>query len=256
MDEPLEQYWRKRFRRYAEKYEKESQISGWSDHGLSRRVTTFERVLDSTDLPSNALILDLGCGAGTYCRFLRKKGFRIIGLDYSLPILKRAQELQGNEKIQLLNAESYNLPLSNQSVDAVVCIGVLQTLTDAKRAIQEINRILKPGGICFLDGINALGLNELATLFFTSSAKFLRSSNPFILRRQLEQNGFVDVRIKGTYIFPSSFLYVEDFLESKGVFEKMDTFLIPFISLARAFILIGRKSRQNISNIMPTPFGE
>jgi ubiquinone/menaquinone biosynthesis C-methylase UbiE len=151
MVETLEQYWRIRFRRYAEKYEKESQISGWSDHGLRRRVTTFERVLGLTHLPSNALIVDLGCGAGTYCRFLRKKGFRIIGLDYSFPILRRAQELQGDEEIQLLNGDAYNLPLPNQSVEGVVCIGVLQTLTDEKRALEEINRVLKPRGVLFID---------------------------------------------------------------------------------------------------------
>lgn len=239
MDEPLEKYWRKKFQRYAQKYEKESQISGWSDHGLSRRVTTFERVLDSTRLPSNALILDLGCGAGTYCRFLRKKGFRIIGLDYSLPILRRAQKLRGNEEIQFLNGEAYSLPLSGQSVDAVVCIGVLQTLTDERRAIREIHRILRPGGICFLDGINALGLNELIKW---KPVDHLKAYNPFILRKYLEQNGFRQLKIIGTYILPSFFLSLENHLESKKIFEKMDFLLFLFIFLARAFILIGRKS--------------
>lgn len=240
MDEPLENYWRKKFQRYSQKYEKESEISGWSDHGLSRRVTTFKRVLDSTPLPLDPLVLDLGCGAGTYCRFLREKGFRVIGLDYSFPMLKRAQKLQGDEKIKFLNGEAYDLPLLNQSVDVVICIGVLQTLTDEKKAIEEINRILRPGGIFFLDGINALGLNELIKL---KPGDRLRTYNPFILRRYLEKNGFVTVKIKGTYILPSSFLYMEDFLESKGIFKKMDTFLIPSICLARAFILIARKSR-------------
>ena len=240
MVETLEQYWRKRFRRYAEKYEKESNISGWSDHGLSRRVTTFERVLDSTHLPLDSLTLDLGCGAGTYCRFLRKKGFRIIGLDYSFPMLKRAQKLQGDEEIQFLNGEAYNLPLSNQSVDVVVCIGVLQTLTDEKRAIGEINRILRPGGICFLDGINALGLNRLIK---RKTVDHLKTYNPFVLGKYLEQNGFQSLKIIGTYILPSPFLSLESYLESKNIFQTMDYLLFLFIFFARAFILVGRKSR-------------
>lgn len=240
MDESSEQYWRKRFQRYSEKYERESNISGWSEHGLSRRVTTFERVLDSTHLPSDPLVLDLGCGAGTYCRFLRKKGFRIIGLDYSFPMLKRAQKLQGDEEIQFLNGEAYNLPLSDQSVDVVVCIGVLQTLSDERRAIKEINRILRPEGICFLDGINALGLNELIK---PKPVDHLKTYNPFILRKYLEQNGFQDLTIIGTYILPSSFLFLEKFLESKNVFQKMDYLLFLFVFFARAFILVGRKGR-------------
>ena len=239
MDESLEKYWGKKFQRYAQKYEKESQISGWSDHGLSRRIATFERALEATRLPSNALILDLGCGAGTYCRFLRKKGFRIIGLDTSFPILKRAQELQGDEEIQLLNGDSYNLPLSDRSAEGVVCIGVLQTLSDEKRVLKEISRVLKPGGILFLDGINSLGLNEL---FKWKPDKHLKLYNPFILSKYLEQNGFQDLKIMGTYILPSFFLSLENRLESKRIFEKMDFFLFLFIFLARAFILLGRKS--------------
>jgi ubiquinone/menaquinone biosynthesis C-methylase UbiE len=238
MDEPLEKYWRRKFQRYAQKYEKESEISGWSDHGLNRRVTTFGRVLDSIHLPSDALVLDLGCGAGTYCRFLRKKGFRIIGLDYSFPMLQRARKLQGDEKIQFLNGEAYNLPLSDQSVDAIVCIGVLQTLTDERRAIKEIHRILRPGGICFLDGINALGLNELIRW---KTVDHLKTYNPFVLCKYLERNGFQRPQIIGTYMLPSCFRSLENRLESKRMFEKMDVFLFLFIFLARAFILVGRK---------------
>jgi ubiquinone/menaquinone biosynthesis C-methylase UbiE len=240
MDEPLEKYWRRKFQRYAQKYEKESEISGWSDHGLSRRVTTFERVLDSIHLTSDPLILDLGCGAGTYCRFLRKKGFRTIGLDYSFPMLKGAQKLQGDKRIQFLNGEAYNLPLSDHSVDVVVCIGVLQTLSDEKKAIREIHRILRPGGVCFLDGINALGLNELIKW---KPVDHIRTYNPFVLRKYLEQNGFQRPKIIGTYMLPSCFRSLENYLESKRMFEKMDVLLFLFIFLARAFILVGRKSR-------------
>jgi ubiquinone/menaquinone biosynthesis C-methylase UbiE len=238
MDEPLEKCWRRKFQRYAQKYEKESEISGWSDHGLSRRITTFGRVLDSARLPSDALIVDLGCGAGTYCRFLRKRGFRIIGLDYSLPMLKKAKKLRGNEGLQFLNGEAYNLPLSDQSVDVVVCIGVLQTLTDEKRALKEMRRVLKLGGVLFLDGINALGLNELMKW---KPGNQLRTYNPFILRKYLKRNGFQSLKITGTYILPSSFLSLENYLESKKVFQKMDYLLFLFVFFARAFILVGVK---------------
>jgi ubiquinone/menaquinone biosynthesis C-methylase UbiE len=203
-------------------------------------MTTFGRVLDSARLPSDALIVDLGCGAGTYCRFLRKRGFRIIGLDYSLPILKRAQELQGDEEIQLLNGEVYNLPLSDQCVDVVVCIGVLQTLSDEKRALKEIRRVLKPGGVLFLDGINALGINELMKW---KPGNQLRTYNPFILRKYLERKGFQCLKITGTYILPSFLLSLENHLESKRIFEKMDVLLFLFIFLARAFILVGTKNK-------------
>ena len=238
MDESLEKYWGKKFQRYAQKYEKESQISGWSDHGLSRRMATFERALEATRLPPNGLILDLGCGAGTYCRFLRRKGFKIIGLDTSFPILKRAREFQGDEEIPLLNGDAYHLPLLDRSAEGVVCIGVLQTLSDEKRALKEISRVLKPGGILFLDGINSLGLSEL---FKWKPGKHLKGYNPFILRKYLEQNEFQDLKIMGTYILPSPFLSFESRLESKKIFQRIDDLFFLFVFFARAFLLLGRK---------------
>jgi len=162
----------------------------------------------------------------------------MIGVDYSFPILRRARELQSDEGIQLLNAEAYHLPLSSESVDAVVCVGVLQTLTYEKKALREIHRILKPGGVLFLDGINGLGLNELIRW---KPVDRLRTHNPFILRKYLEQDGFQTLKIVGTYILPSFFLSLEHHLESKKVFQKMDDLLSLFIFFARAFILIGVK---------------
>ncbi|MEK7612051.1 MAG: methyltransferase domain-containing protein [Patescibacteria group bacterium] len=42
--------------------------------------------------------------------------------------------------------DAHNLPLKNDSVDAIICCSVLEHLYDPKRAIQEMYRVLKPGG--------------------------------------------------------------------------------------------------------------
>lgn len=43
-----------------------------------------------------------------------------------------------------------SLPLSDESVDAVICIAVLEHVEEPQRAMKEIYRILKPGGFCFI----------------------------------------------------------------------------------------------------------
>lgn len=44
----------------------------------------------------------------------------------------------------------HNLPLSNNSEDAVICIAVLEHVANPHKAMQEIYRVLKPGGYCFI----------------------------------------------------------------------------------------------------------
>lgn len=44
----------------------------------------------------------------------------------------------------------HNLPLGDNSVDAVICIAVLEHVENPQLAVKEIYRVLKPGGFCFI----------------------------------------------------------------------------------------------------------
>jgi len=124
----LEKLWQKRFSRFAIKYNEDHLIAGWSRQGLQRRLETYLKIFKKLDLPKDALILDLGCGAGTYCRALNKLGYRnIIGLDYSFAVLKKAQRKINN--IPLINADVYNLPFKNQTFHTQLHHGKLRNST-------------------------------------------------------------------------------------------------------------------------------
>jgi len=43
-----------------------------------------------------------------------------------------------------------DLPLANESVDAVICIAVLEHVEEPQKAVKELYRVLKPGGFCFI----------------------------------------------------------------------------------------------------------
>ena len=86
----FERQWKGRFEKFATRHEPDHLVSGWSAAGLRRRMATFEGLLDGGLVRSGARALELGCGAGTYVRLLAKRGHPVIGLDYSLPSLRRA----------------------------------------------------------------------------------------------------------------------------------------------------------------------
>jgi SAM-dependent methyltransferase len=151
----FESDWRARFERYAHLYTDEAQISGWSAEGLRRRIELFQRLIRPPASGSPATALELGCGAGTYVRWLAGLGYQTVGLDYSLATLGRAVAADSGGKGCYLAGEAYALPCRSRSVDLVVSIGVLQALSEPRRAIAEIARVLRPGGLLLIEVLNS-----------------------------------------------------------------------------------------------------
>jgi SAM-dependent methyltransferase len=149
----FESDWRVRFERYAHLYTDEARISGWSAEGLRRRIELFQRLIRPPASPSTAL--ELGCGAGTYVRWLAGLGYRTVGLNYSLATLGRAVEADSGGKGRYLAGEAYALPCRSRSIDLVVSIGVLQALAEPRLAIGEIARVMRPGGVLLIEVLNS-----------------------------------------------------------------------------------------------------
>jgi len=150
----FEAEWRARFERFARTHADEAAISGWSQLGLRRRVAVFSRILSTLGLPASPRALDLGCGGGTYVRLLAGLGHRAVGLDYSVPSLERARAADPGPKGGYLAGEAYGLPFRNGTFDLVVSIGVLQALVEPERVLDEIARVLRPGGALVIEALN------------------------------------------------------------------------------------------------------
>lgn len=154
----FDQEWRARFQRFGSSYEAEHAVSGWSVEGLERRLELFRGILGSLHLPAQARVLELGCGAGTYVRYLCQLGHRAIGVDYAVPSLVRAVARDPGHSGKYVAADGYELPFREGSFDLVLCIGVLQALGEPERFLREVARALKPGGLLVVEALNAAAL--------------------------------------------------------------------------------------------------
>ncbi|MFO7976814.1 MAG: methyltransferase domain-containing protein [Candidatus Hydrogenedentota bacterium] len=97
----------------------------------------------------NPVILDVGCGTGANMVLLENDG-RCFGLDRSSKAIAFCRE-RGLKKIALASAGS--LPYPSDTFDAAVSLDVLvhKWIQDKQAALDEMARILKPGGYLFLN---------------------------------------------------------------------------------------------------------
>ena len=97
-------------------------------------------------------VLELGCGMATDgARFVRN-GARYTGVDFSRKALEfaaRRFEVEGRAA-RLLRASAAELPFADETFDLVYSNGVLHHLPETQRAIDEVHRVLRPGGMAIV----------------------------------------------------------------------------------------------------------
>ncbi len=127
------------------------------------RFAFFDR-LTSWD---GQIVLDLGCGGGFMSEALAARGAKVIGADVSraaIAIAKR-HAAAGGLPIRYLVASGEDLPLPDASVDRVVCVDVLEHVRNLDQVLDEIRRVLRPGGVFLFDTINRTPLARFVIVF-------------------------------------------------------------------------------------------
>jgi arsenite methyltransferase len=99
-----------------------------------------------------AVVLDLGCGAGTdllIAAQMTGPTGHVIGVDMTADMLERARataEEMGIDHLELHEALIESLPQDDASVDVVISNGVIDLVPDKDAVLDEIDRVLRPGG--------------------------------------------------------------------------------------------------------------
>lgn len=212
----FERRWRERFVEFATLREDDAGIAGWSSSGLETRFRFFRSLWRGA--PADALYLDVGCGAGTYTRWLAEQGLRVIGVDYSQPTLLKARA-RSPAAIPLCAADAMRLPFAAGTFHGVLCFGLLQAISDSGTVVRELARVLKPNGELWIDALNRGGLAariEQARLRWKGKGMHLRYESPRDLCGTLAGADFTRITQHWLPIAPSRLHRTQPLLESRA----------------------------------------
>ena len=115
---------------------------------IVRRMIARDNLEANVDKkPGKTKILDFGCGSGLFVNELAEHGYQAYGLDISEEAVKFGI-LQGRKNLGVIDAHKIDFP--DNTFDAVFGMAVLEHLEDESWALQEMQRVLKPGGVVIL----------------------------------------------------------------------------------------------------------
>jgi predicted TPR repeat methyltransferase len=130
-----------RYDEWAASYD--ADLVSWS---YKAPVTVAETAL--TRLPDAGSILDVGCGTGMVGKALRAKGYegQLLGLDISEASLRVAQETGVYDGLQKADLQQ-PLQVTADSVNVLVCVGVMTYLPEVEAVSREFARVVRRGGL-------------------------------------------------------------------------------------------------------------
>lgn len=108
-------------------------------------------------------ILEIGCGRGEFARWLAQHPARprgVVAADFSptaISIARAVQVVRASASIHWLVADIQSIPCEDASFDTVVSCETIEHVPDPARAVRELVRVLRPGGVLFLTTPNYMG---------------------------------------------------------------------------------------------------
>ena len=155
--------------------------------GREKKAKTIVAVLGDflqNDLQS-LWLLDIGSSTGIIADYLSNFFGMVAGIDIDAPAVLYAGDKYSKENLAFTIGDALHLHYQNEIFDVVICNHVYEHVAVAKQLMREIQRILKPGGVCYFAAGNRLNLNEphynlpflsvvpraLADLYFRTAGK-------------------------------------------------------------------------------------
>jgi 2-polyprenyl-3-methyl-5-hydroxy-6-metoxy-1,4-benzoquinol methylase len=203
---------------------------------------TYARYLQRAGFTPGS-VLDIGSGDGAFLRELRTLGFHeIVGIEPSqAPVRLAKADVRDLIREEMFDGNRF----AENSFDLVTCFQTIEHVYEPRTLLQDIYRILKPGGKAFLvahnlDGLSAKILGAKSPIF---DIEHVQLFNPQSARFLLENTGFREIEI-----FPIQNSYPLTYW--------LKLFPLPAALKTRLLAWLGRPPLAPLGNVLvPLPAG-
>lgn len=102
-----------------------------------------EKILSNLDLPAGGAVLDAAGGTGRVAQFLAQESVQVVVVDQTFQMLQEAKKKAGVDPV---NALTERMPFQDGTFCCIIMVDALHHVADQAATIQELWRLLKPGG--------------------------------------------------------------------------------------------------------------
>ena len=94
-------------------------------------------------------VLDVGCGTGSLTFALPKAAnvAEVVAIDYAQVFVEEAMRLNNDQRIYIQHADALALPFQNDRFDRALALLVLHFVPEASKAVAEMRRVVRSGGV-------------------------------------------------------------------------------------------------------------
>lgn len=136
--------------KWSRVYEGGDYLADWARH----RFRKVLGVLDAHGLGRSGRALDLGVGSGALLKELAARGSGVFGADFSIPMIQGVRAGLSPDQAhigrRLFVSDVEAMPVKENSLNLVTCVGVLEYVSTDRSALSELFRAIRSGGYLLL----------------------------------------------------------------------------------------------------------
>ena len=182
----------------------EGSIARWYEKSTRKDMAQFRTLAERLKavLPTGGDILEIAPGPGFLAIEMAKGGsYRVTGLDVSKTFVELARKnaAEVGVKVDFREGNAAAIPFPENSFDLLVCRAAFKNFSEPEKALQEMYRVLRPGGTCLVidlrrdtpmseikEYVHHMGLSFLSRWFTLFTFRFLLLRRAY-MPRQLER---------------------------------------------------------------------
>lgn len=160
-----------------------------ADLTSKRTSQEVDFIVNKIPLSQKDKILDLACGHGRHSIELAKRGFDVVGLDYSTPFIEKAKKDSAKAKanVKFIQGDMRSLPFNQEFGVVLMLFTAFGYFNDKqnKQVLNQINKVLKQNGRFLLDVISG----EAVKSRFSKEGQKEKSSQILKMKKMVEMGG-------------------------------------------------------------------